>query len=88
MHTYSSILVAIFFLNTIFINLKGNCVLRTLKVASLFFERDTYNIHTRLGQINSATYLKRPKCKPLGNILSLIRESSSSHRVVLSVVVE
>ena len=86
MHTYS-ILVAIFFLNTIF-NLKGNCVLRTLKVASLFFERDTYNIHTRLGQINSATYLKRPKCKPLGNILSLIRESSSSRRVVLSVVVE
>jgi hypothetical protein len=85
-HTYS-ILVAIFFLNTIF-NLKGNCVLRTLKVASLFFERDTYNIHTRLGQINSATYLKRPKCKPLGNILSLIRESSSSRRVVLSVVVE
>ncbi len=83
MHTYS-ILVAIFFLNTIF-NLKGNCVLRTLKVASLFFERD---IHTRLGQINSATYLKRPKCKPLGNILSLIRESSSSRRVVLSVVVE
>ena len=38
--------VVIFFLNTIFNYLKGNCVLRTLarsplqKIASLFFERD------------------------------------------------
>jgi hypothetical protein len=32
------------------------------------------HIHTRLGQINSlikGCYLKKPKCKPLGNSLSL-----------------
>ena len=58
-----------FFMNNKF-NLKGNCVLRTLKnsVTDIHTYIHTY-IHTRLGQINSlkGSYLKRPKCKPLGN---------------------
>ncbi len=64
--------VDVFFLNNIF-DLKGNCVLRTLKNSfAIFWAWRTYthtHIHTRLGQINSlkGSYLKRPKCKPLGN---------------------
>ena len=65
--------VAIIFLNNIF-NLKGNCVTDT--------NTHTYT-HTRLGQINSlkGSYLKRPKCKPLGN------SSRSSSILVLVVVI-
>ena len=49
-------------------------MLRTLNIASLFFERDRHthiNTHTRLGQINSLK-LKRPKCKPLGNCYRVV----------------
>ena len=76
-----------FFMNNI-INLKGNCVLRTLKNSfAIFWAWRTYThthihthihtyIHTRLGLINSlkGSYLKRPKCKPLGNPQSFMNQ--------------
>ncbi len=61
-----------FFLNNIFY-LKRNCVLRTPKNSfAIFLAWRTYihtHIHTRLGLVNSlkGSYLKRLKCKPLGN---------------------
>ena len=54
-----------FFLNNIF-NLKGNCV------TYIHTYIHTY-MHTRLWLINSlkGCYLKRPKCKPLGNLYGI-----------------
>ncbi len=68
-----------FFYKTIF-NLKGNCVLRTLKNSfAIFWAWRTYthtytHTHTRLGQINSlkGSYLKRPKCLGINDLTLLI----------------